>query len=33
MKKLVVILVLAGAAYVGFKRYQDHVNQAPNIEY
>ncbi|EES41661.1 SE2200 family small protein [Staphylococcus caprae] len=33
MKKLAVILALAGVAYYGFKKYQNHVNQAPNIEY
>ena len=32
-EKLAVILALAGAAYYGFKKYQNHVNQAPNIEY
>ena len=32
-EKLAVILALAGAAYICFKKYQNHVNQAPNIEY
>ncbi|MBL7564620.1 SE2200 family small protein [Staphylococcus saccharolyticus] len=33
MKKFAIIFALAGAAFYGFKKYQNHVNQAPNIEY
>ncbi|EHJ07822.1 SE2200 family small protein [Staphylococcus simiae] len=33
MKKFAVILTIVGAGYYAFKKYQAHVNQAPNIEY
>lgn len=33
MKKLAVILTLVGGLYYTFKKYQERVNQAPNIEY
>lgn len=33
MKKLAVILTLVGGLYYVFKKYQERVNQAPNIEY
>lgn len=33
MKKLAVILTLVGGLYFAFKKYQERVNQAHNIEY
>ena len=33
MKKLAVILALAGAAYYGFKKYQNHVNRILKFTY
>ncbi|MBO1199870.1 DUF2648 domain-containing protein [Staphylococcus simiae] len=33
MKKFAVILTIVGAGFYAFKKYQAHVNQAPNIEY
>ncbi|MGJ8952211.1 SE2200 family small protein [Staphylococcus aureus] len=33
MKKLAVILTLVGGLYFAFKKCQERVNQAPNIEY
>ncbi|WP_375294038.1 SE2200 family small protein [Staphylococcus aureus] len=33
MKKLAVILTLVGGLYFAFKKSQERVNQAPNIEY
>ncbi len=33
MKKLAVILTLVGGLYFAFKKHQERVNQAPNIEY
>lgn len=33
MKKLAVILTLVGGLYYAFKKYQERVSQAPNIEY
>ena len=32
-EKLAVILGISWRSYYGFKKYQNHVNQAPNIEY
>ena len=33
MKGLLITVVLGVAAYVGFKKYQNKVNEMPNIEY
>lgn len=33
MKKLLVAATVLTAAFVALKRYQEHVNKAPNIEY
>ncbi|UXR78492.1 MULTISPECIES: SE2200 family small protein [unclassified Staphylococcus] len=33
MKKLVVISIILGGAVAALKRYQQHVNKMPNIEY
>ncbi len=33
MKKTVIILSVISALLVGFKLYQDKVNEMPNIEY
>lgn len=33
MKKFAILLTLVGAGYYAFKKYQNHVNQASNIEY
>ncbi|ARJ50761.1 SE2200 family small protein [Staphylococcus lutrae] len=33
MKRLVIVATILTAAFVALKRYQQHVNKAPNIEY
>ncbi|EIE3763610.1 DUF2648 domain-containing protein [Staphylococcus pseudintermedius] len=33
MKKLLIVATVLTAAFLGIKRYQQHVNKAPNIEY
>ena len=33
MKGLLITVILGVAAYVGFKKYQNKVNEMPNIEY
>ncbi|AVP36145.1 DUF2648 domain-containing protein [Staphylococcus felis] len=33
MKTLVITGIVIALGYVGFKRYQQHVNKMPNIEY
>lgn len=33
MKKLLVVATVLTATFLGIKRYQQHVNKAPNIEY
>lgn len=33
MKTLLVVVALGALAFFGLKRYQKHVNKAPNIEY
>ncbi|NWK84747.1 DUF2648 domain-containing protein [Staphylococcus sp. GSSP0090] len=33
MKKLLVVTVIGAIAFSAVKRYQKHVNKAPNIEY
>lgn len=33
MKKLIIVATVLTAAFVALKRYQEHVNKMPNIEY
>ncbi|MGV3269954.1 SE2200 family small protein [Staphylococcus simulans] len=33
MNKILTILVVITVVFLGLKRYQAHVNKAPNIEY
>ncbi|AYX84270.1 MULTISPECIES: SE2200 family small protein [Staphylococcus] len=33
MRGLLIALVIGVAAFVGFKKYQNKVNEMPNIEY
>ncbi|MCJ1655434.1 SE2200 family small protein [Staphylococcus sp. NRL 16/872] len=33
MRGLLIALVLGVAAFIGFKKYQNKVNEMPNIEY
>ncbi|PNZ81373.1 Protein of uncharacterised function (DUF2648) [Staphylococcus microti] len=33
MKKFVFVAIIIGAATAALKRYQQHVNKMPNIEY
>ncbi|RIM27473.1 DUF2648 domain-containing protein [Staphylococcus cohnii] len=33
MKKLLIVVAVGALAFAVLKRYQQHVNKAPNIEY
>ena len=32
-EKLLIVVAVGALAFAGLKRYQQHVNKAPNIEY